>query len=147
LSWKRPAVTNGIITKYLILYHSIGPVVVTTPFPPSQPIIEEHIDELLNSTSLLDDIFRTFDESLTEDIFQPLAALCDIILHNETLNTQVENITDIIQSEEVLQIKNISSNAVFDWMENEQIRLGELCLNLRNFVIHLLKGLYVCLTK
>ncbi|XP_053381258.1 hemicentin-1-like isoform X2 [Mercenaria mercenaria] len=138
LSWKPPEVTNGVITNYLVLYHSVGTAVVTTPFSLSKPTLGEHISELLNNLNLLKNIFDNFEETLTEGLIQPLANICDIILHNKTLYKEVQNETDILQSDELTQIMNISSNAIFDWMNIEHISVGKLCLNLQDVLTNIL---------
>lgn len=145
LSWEPPEKPNGVITHYLILYHVIGQAVESTPTLQPLPLIHEHLSILLNCSHLMNTVFSYFDKTLTEEILTPLASVCDAVLFNKTLFEDVENITDILQSNVVTHTANISNNRIFDWMGREQVQLGNLCLQLQSVLIEKLRnnGLYI----
>jgi len=120
---------NGVITHYLVIYYTTGPVSITTIAPPTQPIISDYLQALIENGVLIADIFDNFDSSsLDEILLTPVAQLCDLLFQNSSIYDQYNNISDISsigQSQFVLHL-NISE-VISDWLFLTETTIGTLC--------------------
>lgn len=131
LSWTPPTMTNGIIMEYLIIYVLVDPAAATIPISVNQPVIFDHASEIFTNLDTMKKLFGESYSSLSFKIFEPLSGICDKLLSNSTFMDALQNMSDVNQSKFVLQ--NLSmTNSISDWMFANNIRLGQLCSDLRD---------------